>query len=102
VEQYRLARLPGFLKAALSALRAQLDLRGQREVMLDRLAHLEMPTLLFWGAWDRVFPPTQAHEAAARMPEGTLVPDCGHMPHVERPDRFVACLEGFLGARPNP
>jgi len=55
-EQCRLARLPGFLDAALAALRAQLDLHGQREVLLDRLAHLKMPTLVVWGAGSRVFP----------------------------------------------
>ena len=37
-EQYRLARLPGFLDAALAVLRGQLDPGGQREVLLDRLA----------------------------------------------------------------
>jgi pimeloyl-ACP methyl ester carboxylesterase len=56
-EQYRLAQLPGFLEAALAALRAQLDLDGQREVLLDRLPYLKMPTLVVWGARDRVFPP---------------------------------------------
>ena len=103
-EQYRLARLPNFLEAALSALRGQLDLGGQREVLLDRLARLEMPTLVIWGARDRVFPPAQARDAVARLPEGSLalVPDCGHMPHVERPDRFVAVLEEFLGTGSSP
>jgi len=98
-EQCRLARSPDFLEAALAALRAQLDLQGQREVWLDRLAHLEMPTLVVWGARDRVFSPSQAQDAVARLPEGSLalIPDCGHMPHVERPDRFVNVLEEFLG-----
>jgi 2-hydroxy-6-oxonona-2,4-dienedioate hydrolase len=100
-EQYRLAQLPGFLEAALAALRAQLDLGGQREVLLDRLPHLQTPTLVVWGALDRVFPPSQAQDALARLPKGTLalIPDCGHMPHVERPDRFVAALEEFFGDR---
>jgi 2-hydroxy-6-oxonona-2,4-dienedioate hydrolase len=103
-EQYRLARLPGFLDAALAALRGQLDPGGQREVLLDRLARLEMPTLIVWGAWDRVFPPYQARDAVARLPKGSLalVPDCGHMPHIERPEAFVAALEEFLGPRSSP
>ena len=25
-----------------------------------------------------------------------LIPDCGHMPHVECPDRFLAALDEFL------
>ena len=100
-EQYRLAQLPGFLEAALAALRAQLDLGGQREVLLDRLPHLRMPTLVVWGARDRVFPPSQAQDAVSRLPKGSLalIPDCGHMPHVECPDRFVAALDEFFADR---
>ena len=56
-EQYRQAQLPGFLEAALAALRAQLDLGGQREVLLDRLPHLQMPTLVVWGRATGCFPP---------------------------------------------
>ena len=55
-EQYRLAQQPGFLEAALAALRAQLDLGGQREVLLDRLPQLRMPTLVVWGARQGVSP----------------------------------------------
>jgi pimeloyl-ACP methyl ester carboxylesterase len=100
-EQYRLARLPGFLEAALAALRAQLDLGGQREVLLDRLPQLEIPTLVVWGARDRVFPHSQARDAVSRLPNGSLalIPDCGHMPHVECPDRFVAALDEFFADR---
>jgi 4,5:9,10-diseco-3-hydroxy-5,9,17-trioxoandrosta-1(10),2-diene-4-oate hydrolase len=97
-EQCRLARLPGFLEAALAALRAQIDLGGQREVLLDRLSHLEMPTLVIWGAFDRIFPKSQAREAVARLKQGSLelIPDCGHMPHVEQPGIFVSALNRFL------
>jgi pimeloyl-ACP methyl ester carboxylesterase len=97
-EQYRLARLPGFLEAALAALRAHMDPRGQREVLLDRLPRLKMPTLILWGARDRVVPPDQARDAAARLRRGSLelVPGCGHLPHVERPDRFAAILGKFV------
>jgi 4,5:9,10-diseco-3-hydroxy-5,9,17-trioxoandrosta-1(10),2-diene-4-oate hydrolase len=101
-EQYLLAQQPGFLEAVLAALRAQVDLRGQREVLVDRLPGLEMPTLVIWGASDRVFPVSQAREAA-RLTEGSLalIPACGHLPHVERPDRFVSALGRFLGEQSN-
>jgi pimeloyl-ACP methyl ester carboxylesterase len=100
-EQRRLALSPGYLEAHLRALRAQVDPGGQREVLVDRLPLLNVPTLVVWGARDRVFPESQAREAAARLQEGSLavIPDCGHMPHVECPDRFVAALEPFLGGR---
>jgi pimeloyl-ACP methyl ester carboxylesterase len=57
-----------------------------------------MPTLVVWGARDRVFPEAQARVAAARLREGSLavISECGHMPHVECPDRFLAALDGLL------
>jgi pimeloyl-ACP methyl ester carboxylesterase len=98
-EQYRLARLPGFLKAQLATVRAQVGIRGQREVLLDRLPDLQTPVLVVWGERDRVLSPSQAHEAITRLPNGSLelMPNCGHLPQVEHPDRFAAVLGRFLG-----
>ena len=100
-EQCRLALWPGYLEAHLSVLRALVGPGGQREVLVDRLASLRIPTLVVWGARDRVFPESHASEAVARLPEGSLalIPDCGHMPHVECPDHFLAALDGFLVGR---
>jgi pimeloyl-ACP methyl ester carboxylesterase len=97
-EQYRLARLPGFLEAQLATVRSQVGLRGQREVLVDRLTHLEVPTLVVWGTRDRVLPYSQAREAVSRLPEGSLdlIDDCGHSPQVEQPERFVSSLGEFL------
>jgi len=98
-EQRRLALSPGYLEAHLTVLRAQVGLGGQREVLVDRLPHLKVPTLVVWGTRDRVFPKSQARAAVAHLPEGSLtfIPDCGHMPHVECPDSFLVALNEFLG-----
>jgi pimeloyl-ACP methyl ester carboxylesterase len=100
-EQCRLALSPGYLEAHLTVLRALVDPAGQREVLVDQLPLLKIPTLVVWGARDRVFPQSQAKEAVAQLPEGSLslVPECGHMPHVECPDHFLAALDDFLGER---
>ena len=97
-EQQRLTQLPGFMEAVVSALRAQIDLWGQREVLLDQLPQLQVPTLIIWGSSDRVFPKSQAKVAVSRLERGTLelVPECGHLPHVERPDDFLVALDPFL------
>jgi pimeloyl-ACP methyl ester carboxylesterase len=97
-EQYRLARLPSFLEAQLATLRAQVGLKGQREVLVDRLTQLETPTLIVWGTRDRVLPYSQAKEAFSRLQEGylELMPECGHLPEVEQPERFVSGLSRFL------
>ena len=79
-------------------LRALVSPLGQREVLVDRLPSLKIPALVVWGERDRVFPCSQAKRAVARLQEGSLalIPDCGHMPHVECPDRFLGALDGFL------
>ncbi len=82
----------------MAALRAQVDLGGQREVLVDQLPHLQMPTLVVWGERDRVFPYSQGQKVVSHLRQGSLelVPYCGHLPHVERPDRFAAILGRFL------
>jgi pimeloyl-ACP methyl ester carboxylesterase len=56
-----------------------------------------MPTLIVWGTRDRVFPKFQAQDAVACINEGylELIPDCGHLPHIECPEPFVAAVERF-------
>jgi 4,5:9,10-diseco-3-hydroxy-5,9,17-trioxoandrosta-1(10),2-diene-4-oate hydrolase len=97
-EQCRLAQSSGYLEAHLTVLRALVSPLGQREVLVDRLTSLKIPTLVVWGVRDRVFPESHAREAVGRLPEGSLalIPDCGHMPHVECPDHFLAALDEFL------
>jgi pimeloyl-ACP methyl ester carboxylesterase len=102
-EGIRLARTPGFLEATLSVLRAAVGPGGQREVLLGELPALTTPTLVVWGTRDRVFPASQARDAAARLRDGRLelIPACGHLPHVERPDRFSEILVRFLDEGPD-
>jgi 2-hydroxy-6-oxonona-2,4-dienedioate hydrolase len=96
-EQRRLALLPGYLEAHLTVLRALVSPFGQREVLVDNLPALKIPTLIVWGERDRVFPQSQAREAVSRLREGSLalIPECGHMPHVEHPDHFLVAFEEF-------
>ncbi|GAB1542152.1 hypothetical protein NUACC21_48260 [Scytonema sp. NUACC21] len=71
---------------------------GQYKVLLDSLTQLQMPTLVVWGAEDLIFPIKQAQEAVSRLPRGQLVliPDCGHLPQIERPEEFTEALNQFL------
>jgi pimeloyl-ACP methyl ester carboxylesterase len=97
---YQMARLPGYLEATVATLRSDLTLKGQREreIMLDALPRLTMPTLLIWGGRDRVIPAHQAQFAVAQLAQSQLavIPDCGHVPQVECPDQFVDALGRFL------
>jgi pimeloyl-ACP methyl ester carboxylesterase len=100
-DQYKLAQLPNFTDATLGSLRNAVSATGQREVLLDRLPHLRMPTLIVWGVEDRLLPYSQAKEAVDLVRDGSLelISNCGHLPHVERPDRFVSALREFFTQR---
>src|SRR5262245_13213323 len=62
------------------------------------LHRIKVPTLLIWGAEDRLFPRPYAIAFQQLIPGSTAVilPECGHLPHVEKGDAFAAELEGFI------
>ncbi|MDQ4105187.1 MAG: alpha/beta fold hydrolase [Actinomycetota bacterium] len=99
-EQYRLAQLPGFLDTTLAALRAQVEPKGQKQVLVNDLSRLTVPTLVVWGGRDLVVPVSQARTAARLLPSGSLevIANTGHLPHVEQPEKFVTALSGFVTA----
>lgn len=100
-EEARLVQVSGFLEASIAAKRAIVGPWGQRQVLLDQLQHLRMPVLVVWGVNDRVIPVTQAYAAVRHLPDAELVviPDCGHVGHVERPDEFLGAVLPFLDRR---
>jgi pimeloyl-ACP methyl ester carboxylesterase len=65
------------------------------------LHRIDVPALLVWGDHDRLFPLQHAHAFAKAIPGAKLVviPKCGHVPQIEKPEEFVAALESFLAAR---
>ncbi len=65
------------------------------------LHRIDVPTLLIWGDTDRMFPKEHAQAFQQAIPGAKLamIPQCGHVPQIEKPDEFVAALETFLGAR---
>ncbi|MEC4722872.1 MULTISPECIES: alpha/beta fold hydrolase [Noviherbaspirillum] len=96
---FRLARQQGHIMGGVVApVRGQLGLTGQREVLLDLLVQLEIPTLVVWGEDDQVVPSRHGTAAARHLRRGrmVLIPECGHLPQVERPAEFVAALSTFL------
>ncbi len=63
-EQYRLTQLPGFLDTTLAELRAQVGLKGQKQVLMNHLPRLSVPTLVLWG--DRTSSSPSARPARQR------------------------------------
>jgi pimeloyl-ACP methyl ester carboxylesterase len=63
------------------------------------LASISCPTLVLVGDGDELTPPQLAKEivggiTAARL---VIVPDCGHLSIIERPDAVNAALADWLG-----
>jgi pimeloyl-ACP methyl ester carboxylesterase len=65
------------------------------------LHRIDVPTLVVWGDHDKAFPNEHAQAYHQAIPGSKLVmiPKCGHVPQIEKPDEFIAALESFLGAR---
>jgi pimeloyl-ACP methyl ester carboxylesterase len=94
---------PGHRSAFLATLRGVVTTAGPRVHAGDRLYLAEgMPTLIVWGANDRIIPATHAHDAHREMPGSRLeiFDGVGHMPQLEAPARFVTALERFLADSP--
>ncbi len=100
-EIYESFKDPRARAAIRHVVRAVVDMRGQIVTMVDR-AYLTqaMPMLVVWGADDVVIPATHA-ENVARIAPGAVVevlPNSGHFPHKDHPDRFVRIVQSFVKA----
>jgi pimeloyl-ACP methyl ester carboxylesterase len=96
VDRYwELMRYPGNRRAA--GLRAVAD----RETHYgQRLSEITVPTLIVWGAQDRVTPPYDAKTFDEMIPNSRLVifEDVGHIAMEEAPERTAAAIDEFLDA----
>lgn len=70
---------------------------GRRDAR-EHLPALACPVLLMCGDCDQLTPPDNTHEIAALLPhaEVVIVPQCGHMLTMERPQQVNATLLGWL------
>ncbi|HEY8518301.1 MAG TPA: alpha/beta fold hydrolase [Candidatus Binatia bacterium] len=65
-----------------------------------RLHRIKAPTLIVWGAEDRVIPPSYAHRFAAGIPgevETRTIPGAGHLVDVDAPEELARAILEFVG-----
>lgn len=78
-------------------------LRGlaTREDFRDRLADVQLPTLVVCGEHDAISPPEEMRGMASALPQAQfeLIHAAGHLPPLENPAAFNAVLAEFLSAR---
>lgn len=91
----------------------ELTLRaGNRQALVQRLQQplsgneaaipsIRQPTLILWGAQDRLIPRDHAQRFAHDLPTARVhvFDGLGHVPHEEDPQATVAVLQGFLEQR---
>jgi pimeloyl-ACP methyl ester carboxylesterase len=97
------ADLPESELAAIVRGREAFALYGWKPYMhnprLNRWLHrIDLPTLLLWGAEDRIVTPAYGEGWRQAIPGAQLqiIPQAGHFPHWERPKAFVEGLADFV------
>jgi pimeloyl-ACP methyl ester carboxylesterase len=86
-------------RAFVQTVRAVIDPSGQRINASDRLyLAAEMPSLILWGARDRIIPVRHGEAAHEAMPGSRLevLDRGGHFPHNDDPDWFCEALRSFI------
>jgi pimeloyl-ACP methyl ester carboxylesterase len=86
-------------RAFLATIRTVVDPGGQTVSALERLpAMTGIPTLLVWGARDRLIPVAHGIAAQQAIPGSRLevFEKAGHSPHLSDPSRFAALLREFV------
>ncbi len=91
---------PGNSAAMLKMLRVGVSFLGVRPTidLTPRLEELKVPTMVFWGNKDRIFPLAHGKRAARLIPDGQLrvFEQCGHWPHLEVSLVYNRALLEFL------
>lgn len=65
---------------------------------LERWLHrIKVPVQIVWGNDDKLIPVAYAQAWLKQLPKARLLPiaNCGHLPHVERPDEVANAVKSF-------
>ncbi len=105
-EMVRVRCLPHGPHVMLQSVRAGVNLLGLRpeHQILDRLSLLSDKLLVVWGEEDQVIPPLRKEDVKRAAPQSTVhvLPECGHWPHMEKPEAFNEILTRFLSRSTYP
>jgi pimeloyl-ACP methyl ester carboxylesterase len=101
--QIDFTQMPESELAAIVRAREAFALYGWKPYMhnprLKRWLHrIDQPTLLLWGAEDRIVTPAYGENWRRAIPDARLetIPNAGHFPHWEQPEAFVDRLTAFV------
>ena len=65
-----------------------------------RIHRINMPTLLLWGDDDKIVPSDygQLFNDLITHSKLIIIPECGHIPQLEKPQEFISAINDFIGA----
>lgn len=92
-------------RAAVAGNRAALKLYGGPSMadptLLGRLPAIHLPTLVVWGAADRMIPRQHGEAFASSIPNARLeiIEEAGHLPQLEAPESLLRVVKEFAGSR---
>lgn len=87
----------GNKRAVLALYRATNDLGSLTTRLAERLAPLHLPSLVIWGDGDKYLPVRYAQEQARYFEtELHVLPDVGHWPMIDEPERVRELTVAFL------
>ena len=91
-------RLEAALRGREAAARLLWGTHVQYRKLTSRLGRIKAPTLVVWGAQDRLLPLALGEAYQRGIPGSTLtrIEDCGHLPPLEAPERFAPIVLDFL------
>lgn len=97
-----LTKMPDHVLESIARSREAMALYGWKPYMHNPslkpwLRRVGIPTLVVWGASDRVVAPAYGRAYAEAIPGARYVEiaEAGHYPHLEQPERFVAAIDAF-------
>lgn len=75
-----------------------LEVLQNRDVILDRLGEIRVPTLIMVGEEDRGQPPARSRELERAIPgaELVIIPEAGHLSALEQPEVVNEVMHDFL------
>jgi triacylglycerol lipase len=102
-----LAHTRGFAERALKSLEASGDAQAAERVfqglfvsprLEELMPKITTPTLVVWGAEDKLFPPVIANlvHGGIKGSSTVLIPKASHFPHIDNPESFLAAVTDFL------
>ncbi|KAG9138394.1 hypothetical protein Leryth_001576 [Lithospermum erythrorhizon] len=68
--------------------------------VISKIGHVKQKTLIIWGEDDRIIDSKLGVRLHCELPNATLrqIPDCGHIPHVQKPAATSKLIMEFIHA----